>query len=113
MISLARRADLAIYDSTFTDDEIKSKAGWGHSTWTRGVRMANEAEVKHLCLFHHDPSTSDALRGFHGQARRRRYRWTCGNDCGAGRPDYRFVTCSTAAVATARVPCWSNANKGR
>jgi phosphoribosyl 1,2-cyclic phosphodiesterase len=59
MVSLARRADLAIYDSTFTEDEIKSKAGWGHSTWMRGVRMANEAEVKHLCLFHHDPSHDD------------------------------------------------------
>ena len=59
MVSLARRADLAIYDSTFTEEEIKSKAGWGHSTWTRGVRMANEAEVKHLCLFHHDPSHDD------------------------------------------------------
>ena len=39
--------------------EIVSQAGWGHSTWARGVRMADEAGVKHLCLFHHDPSHDD------------------------------------------------------
>ena len=59
MVSLARHADLALYDSTFTESEIVSKAGWGHSTWMRGVRLANEAEVKHLCLFHRDPSHDD------------------------------------------------------
>ena len=36
-----------------------SQADWGHSTWARGVRMADEAGVKHLCLFHHDPSHDD------------------------------------------------------
>ena len=59
MIELARHADLALYDSMFTESEIVSKAGWGHSTWRRGVQLANEAEVKHLCLFHHDPSHDD------------------------------------------------------
>ena len=59
MISLARRADLAVYDATFTEEELVTRADWGHSTWTRGVRMANAAEVKHLCLFHHDPSHDD------------------------------------------------------
>ena len=35
MVELARHADLALYDSTFTESEIVSKAGWGHSTWMR------------------------------------------------------------------------------
>src|SRR4029079_12844544 len=39
------------YDSTFIVNEIVSLAGWGRSTWMRGVRLANEAEVKLLCLF--------------------------------------------------------------
>jgi len=59
MVMLARNADLAVYDATFTDEEIASRPGWGHSTWTRGVQMANEAKVKCLCLFHHDPSHDD------------------------------------------------------
>jgi len=59
MVSLAHRADLAVYDATFTEEELATRADWGHSTWPRGVRMANEADVKHLCLFHHDPSHDD------------------------------------------------------
>jgi phosphoribosyl 1,2-cyclic phosphodiesterase len=59
MISLAHRADFAVYDATFTESELVSRSGWGHSTWTHGVRLANEADVKHLCLFHHDPSHDD------------------------------------------------------
>ena len=59
MVALARGADLAVYDATFTEEELASRAGWGHSTWMSGVRMANEAGVKHLCLFHHDPSHDD------------------------------------------------------
>jgi phosphoribosyl 1,2-cyclic phosphodiesterase len=56
---LAHRADLMVYDATFTEDEIESRIGWGHSTWARGIRLADKAEVKHLCLFHHDPSHDD------------------------------------------------------
>lgn len=59
LISLARGADLIVYDSTFTEAEIVSRAGWGHSTWVRGVRLAEEAGAKQLCLFHHDPSHDD------------------------------------------------------
>jgi phosphoribosyl 1,2-cyclic phosphodiesterase len=59
LTTLARRADLMVYDATFTEDEIESRIGWGHSTWSRGIRLADEAEVKHLCLFHHDPSHDD------------------------------------------------------
>ncbi|HZP68683.1 MAG TPA: MBL fold metallo-hydrolase [Pseudolabrys sp.] len=59
LLSLAERADLMVYDATFTEDEIASRTGWGHSTWLRGVRLADKAGVKHLCLFHHDPSHND------------------------------------------------------
>jgi phosphoribosyl 1,2-cyclic phosphodiesterase len=59
LVSLARGANLMVYDATFTEDEIISRSNWGHSTWTRGVRLANESGVKKLCLFHHDPSHDD------------------------------------------------------
>ena len=59
LVALARGADLAVYDATFTEEEIVTRADWGHSTWARGIRMADEAGVKHLCLFHHDPSHDD------------------------------------------------------
>jgi phosphoribosyl 1,2-cyclic phosphodiesterase len=59
LIRLARGADLVVYDATFTEQEIATRNGWGHSTWERGIRLADEAGVKQLCLFHHDPSHDD------------------------------------------------------
>jgi phosphoribosyl 1,2-cyclic phosphodiesterase len=59
LLALARGADLIIYDSTFTEEEIATRHGWGHSTWARGIRLAEEAGAKQLCLFHHDPSHDD------------------------------------------------------
>ncbi len=59
LVSLARGADLIVYDATFTEEEIASRRGWGHSTWMRGIRLADEAGAKQLCLFHHDPSHDD------------------------------------------------------
>lgn len=59
LVALARNADLIVYDATFTEEEIKTRETWGHSTWNRGVKLANEAGAKTLCLFHHDPSHDD------------------------------------------------------
>jgi phosphoribosyl 1,2-cyclic phosphodiesterase len=59
LVSLARDADLVVYDATFTEEEITTRQGWGHSTWMRGIRLADEAGARQLCLFHHDPSHDD------------------------------------------------------
>jgi phosphoribosyl 1,2-cyclic phosphodiesterase len=59
LVTLARGADFIVYDATFTEQEIASRLGWGHSTWARGIRLADEAGAKKLCLFHHDPSHDD------------------------------------------------------
>jgi phosphoribosyl 1,2-cyclic phosphodiesterase len=59
LAALARNADLVVYDATFTEEEIQTRAGWGHSTWERGIRLAERAGAKQLCLFHHDPSHDD------------------------------------------------------
>lgn len=61
LMSLARDADLLVYDATFTEEEIATRAGWGHSTWQRGIRLADQAGATRLCLFHHDPSHDDAF----------------------------------------------------
>ncbi|HVX98865.1 MAG TPA: MBL fold metallo-hydrolase [Pseudorhodoplanes sp.] len=59
LLRLAQGADLAIYDCTFTDDEIGDKAGWGHSTWRDGLRLADAAQIKTFCMFHHAPEHDD------------------------------------------------------
>ena len=60
---LAERADVAIIDCTYTDQEYhdakSSKVGWGHSTWQEAAKLAKAAKVKQLVIFHHDPLHDD------------------------------------------------------
>ena len=59
--ALARDADLFVYDAQYSPQQLKGeKKGWGHSSWQEGVRIAQEAGVKRLVLFHHDPDSDDA-----------------------------------------------------
>ena len=65
LVALAEDADVLIYDAQYTPEEYSgvigpSRAGWGHSTWVEGVRLARAAGVGSLVLFHHDPSHDDA-----------------------------------------------------
>ena len=60
LIAFLHRADMAIYDCTFDDNEFDQKRGWGHSTWQEGVRLANAAEVKRFGIFHHEPERTDS-----------------------------------------------------
>ncbi|MGH6952611.1 MAG: MBL fold metallo-hydrolase [Alphaproteobacteria bacterium] len=61
VLELADGADVLIYDSMYTDEEYPRYAGWGHSTWQEGVRVAEAAKVKTLVLFHHDPDHDDSF----------------------------------------------------
>jgi phosphoribosyl 1,2-cyclic phosphodiesterase len=61
VLKLMHHADIAIYDSTYTDEEYATHRHWGHSTWEEGVRLARKAHVKQLVIFHHDPSHTDAM----------------------------------------------------
>jgi phosphoribosyl 1,2-cyclic phosphodiesterase len=59
IVKLCRDTDLMIYDSTYTDEEFPRYIGWGHSTWQEAIRIADDAGVKRLALFHHDPGHDD------------------------------------------------------
>lgn len=59
LVSISQGADLLIYDATYTERELASRTGWGHSTWERGIRLADMAGARTLCLFHHDPDHND------------------------------------------------------
>ena len=67
LIEFARGADLLIYDAQYFPEEYTgesgggSKVGWGHSTMVEGARVAKEAGIKKLVLFHHDPMHTDDL----------------------------------------------------
>ncbi len=59
ILRLIDGADLVIFDATYTDEDYPHYQGWGHSTWQTGVRLAQEAGVKRLVLFHHSPDRED------------------------------------------------------
>ncbi|MDP8207706.1 MAG: MBL fold metallo-hydrolase [Candidatus Electryonea clarkiae] len=58
-IEFFKGADLLIFDSQYTVEEALLKEDWGHSSAIMGVRLAIEAGVKKLALFHHEPNYSD------------------------------------------------------
>lgn len=59
ILGLIKGADGFAYDATYTDAEYPNHAGWGHSTWEEGMRLATEADVKTYVIFHHDPGHND------------------------------------------------------
>lgn len=52
-------ADVLIHDSTYTPEEYIDRIGWGHSHYLFTLRVAAEAHVKKLYLFHHEQNRSD------------------------------------------------------
>jgi phosphoribosyl 1,2-cyclic phosphodiesterase len=59
VFDFARNADILIHDCTYTPEEYVDKVGWGHSHYLFTLKVAAEANVRHLVLFHHDPNRSD------------------------------------------------------
>ena len=63
-------ADVLVIDAQYTLEEYQHKIGWGHGCLDDVVRVACEAHVKRLYLFHHDPShDDDFLERMVGRAR--------------------------------------------
>jgi phosphoribosyl 1,2-cyclic phosphodiesterase len=52
-------ADVLVHDSMYTDEEYQHRAGWGHSTFSQSLRLAEECGVGELLFFHHDPTRTD------------------------------------------------------
>jgi phosphoribosyl 1,2-cyclic phosphodiesterase len=59
VVELAQGADLLIHDAQYTPEELPARQGWGHSSWLQAVQVAQQAQVKRLALFHHDPAHTD------------------------------------------------------
>jgi phosphoribosyl 1,2-cyclic phosphodiesterase len=68
-LGLARAATALIHDSQYTDEEYRSRRGWGHSSLSDTLAFAQRSGPEQLLLFHHDPSHDDArLLSLAGQA---------------------------------------------
>lgn len=70
LLELMQGADLVIYDTTYTEEELPSKVGWGHSTWNEGVRLCQLAGAKRMAMFHHSPDyNDDVMRALEADAK--------------------------------------------
>jgi ribonuclease BN (tRNA processing enzyme) len=59
VLEYSRDVDILIYDAQYTPEEYEHRRGWGHSTWREAVKLAQDAHVRQLILFHHDPQRTD------------------------------------------------------
>ncbi len=58
---LARGVDILLHDGQYTDEEYSQRVGWGHSSISHAVQLADLAQARKLVLIHHDPDHSDGL----------------------------------------------------
>jgi phosphoribosyl 1,2-cyclic phosphodiesterase len=74
----AAGADTLIYDAQYSPEEYASHVGWGHSHWREAAAVANDARVKQLVLFHHDPTHDDERIDGIIESTRKLFEHTCG-----------------------------------
>lgn len=59
LVAFLKNTNLVIYDAQYTPEEYsgsdgsRGRKGWGHSTWSNGVKLCREANVGQLVLTHH------------------------------------------------------------
>lgn len=71
--------DVLVADCSYTEQEYRTKRGWGHGTFNSSIRYANNAAVKVLFCTHHEPTRSDAaLDAIFGQVLRDNPSWPGG-----------------------------------
>jgi ribonuclease BN (tRNA processing enzyme) len=57
--AVAAGVDMLIHDAQYSKDEYPRCIGWGHSSIQHAITFAKLADVKHLVLFHYDPTHDD------------------------------------------------------
>lgn len=71
-IEFLKNCDLLVHDAQYTNEEYRTKMGWGHSPIDYVVDVALAAGVSRLALYHHDPMhDDDTVLRFQEQARQR------------------------------------------
>jgi phosphoribosyl 1,2-cyclic phosphodiesterase len=59
IIDFCRDADLVSWDGQYTEEEYRSKLGWGHSSHEADIELARKASIRHIILTHHEPMNMD------------------------------------------------------
>jgi phosphoribosyl 1,2-cyclic phosphodiesterase len=58
-VSFVKGAKFFIHDAQYTDEMYGQKKGWGHSTYTQVMKLAEDSGVKNVLFTHHDHSSTD------------------------------------------------------
>ena len=48
-----------VWDGMFTNEELKNKSFWGHSTIEQGIEFFHNSGIENMLITHHDPSRTD------------------------------------------------------
>ena len=59
LATFAGKADLLIWDGMFTQKELSTKKGWGHSSIEQAIDFNKDANCKKVIIAHHAPHRSD------------------------------------------------------
>ena len=59
IINATRDADFILWDGMFTDEELKMRKGWGHSSISQGADFLVSTNAKKLAVCHHSPYRND------------------------------------------------------
>ena len=54
------KADLVIWDGMFTEEELRVKTGWGHSSIQQGIDFFSSLNCGEIIISHHAPYRTDA-----------------------------------------------------
>ena len=56
----AENADMVIWDGMFTEEELRVKTGWGHSSIQQGIDFFSSLNCGEIIISHHAPYRTDA-----------------------------------------------------
>ncbi|MBN1383032.1 MAG: MBL fold metallo-hydrolase [Deltaproteobacteria bacterium] len=59
-VAFSKGADLLIHDAEFIEQDYKKARTWGHSVYKDTLRLALDAKVKKLGLYHHNQDRTDS-----------------------------------------------------
>lgn len=59
IVAFAQDADLLIHEAQYTDAELLTHKGWGHSSFNQAIEVAERSGAKQLIMTHHDPDHDD------------------------------------------------------
>ena len=61
IVEFAKDADLLVHEAQFTEAQLKTHRGWGHSSYRQAIKVAELAKVRFLAMTHHDPDHDDVF----------------------------------------------------